>query len=99
MGLFCMAGPVLVHAYLHFSASMSFPGVSRHLRMSTLCWRTMVKASSSSRAWSSTGGGGDAMMVVELGMIARTFTETTGLPWRCHELQAYRWWAVHESRW
>jgi hypothetical protein len=27
--------------------------------MRTDCWRTTVKASSNSRAWSSTGGGGD----------------------------------------
>ena len=45
--------------YLHFSASMSFPGDSRHRRIKTPCWRTTVNASSSNRAWSSTGGGGD----------------------------------------
>lgn len=44
-------------AYLHLSASISFPGVSRHRRMSIVCWRTTASASSSSRAWSSTGGG------------------------------------------
>ena len=46
--------------YLHFSASISLPGVSRHRRMRTVCCLTTVKASSSSRAWSSTPGG-DAM--------------------------------------
>lgn len=46
-------------AHLHFRASMSFPGVSRHRRIRTVCWRTTVKASSSSLAWSSTGGGDD----------------------------------------
>lgn len=46
-----------MEAYLHFSASISLPGVSKQRRMSTACWRTTVNASSSSRAWSSTGGG------------------------------------------
>lgn len=47
----------LLHAYLHFSASINLPGVSRQRRISTACWRTTASASSSSRAWSSTGGG------------------------------------------
>jgi hypothetical protein len=48
-------------AYLHLSASISLPGVSRQRRMSIVCWRTTASASSSRRAWSSTGGG-DAMV-------------------------------------
>jgi hypothetical protein len=45
---------------LHLRASMSLPGVSRQRRIRSVCWRTTVKASSRSRAWSSTSGG-DAM--------------------------------------
>jgi hypothetical protein len=40
---------------------MSLPGVSRQRRIRSVCWRTTVKASSSSRAWSSTSGG-DAIL-------------------------------------
>ena len=50
--------------YLHLRASMSFPGVSRHRRMSTDCWRTTAKASSKRRAWSSTGAGGGGDVIV-----------------------------------
>ena len=32
---------------------MSLPGVSRHRRIMPVCWRTMPKASSSRRGWSS----------------------------------------------
>lgn len=46
---------------LHLRASMSLPGVSRQRRIRSVCWRTTVKASSSSRAWSSTSGG-DAIL-------------------------------------
>lgn len=49
-------------AHLHFKASMSFPGVSKHRRIKTVCCRTTVEASSSNRAWSSTGGGEDSMV-------------------------------------
>lgn len=52
----------MIASHLHLSASMSFPGVSRQRRIMTVCWRTTAKASSSNRAWSSTGGGGDAMV-------------------------------------
>lgn len=52
-----VVGGLAVVTYLHLSASISLPGVSRQRRISTACWRTTVKASSSSRAWSSTGGG------------------------------------------
>ena len=38
---------------------MSFPGVSKHRRISIVCWRTTDKASSSNLAWSSTAGGGE----------------------------------------
>ena len=44
-------------SYLHFNASMSFPGVSRHLRIRCVCCLTTASASSSSLAWSSTAGG------------------------------------------
>jgi len=50
--------------YLHLSASMSLPGVSKQRRIMTVCWRTTAKASSSNRAWSSMGGGGDAILIV-----------------------------------
>jgi hypothetical protein len=43
---------------------MSLPGVSRQRRMSVDCWRTTPRASSSRRAWSSTGGG-DAIVGAE----------------------------------
>ena len=42
---------------------MSFPGASKHRRIKTVCWRTTDKQSSSSRAWSSTGGGGEDAIV------------------------------------
>ena len=48
--------------YLHLSASMSFPGVSKQRRIITVCCLTTAKASSGSRAWSSTGGGVVAML-------------------------------------
>lgn len=44
-------------SYLHLSASISFPGVSKQRRIMTVCCLTTAKASSSRRAWSSTGGG------------------------------------------
>lgn len=52
-------------SYQHFRASISLPGVSRHLRMTEVCCRTATKASSRRRAWSS-GGAGVAMMQLEL---------------------------------
>ena len=45
---------------------MSWPGVSRHLRISDVCWRTATRASSSRRAWSSAGAG-VAIVAVVLG--------------------------------
>ena len=48
-------------AYLHFRASISLPGVSRHLRIKCVCCRTTASASSRRRAWSSIAGG-EAMM-------------------------------------
>lgn len=36
---------------------MSFPGVSRHFRIRWVCCLTIIKASSSSLAWSSAAGG------------------------------------------
>lgn len=47
--------------YQHLRASMSLPGVSMHLRMSDVCWRTATRASSRSLAWSS--GGADVAIV------------------------------------
>jgi hypothetical protein len=52
-------------SYLHLSASINLPGVSRQRRMSIVCWRTTARASSSRRAWSSTGGG-DAIVLLSL---------------------------------
>lgn len=43
--------------YQHFKASISFPGVSRHLRIRDVCWRTATSASSRRRAWSSSVAG------------------------------------------
>ena len=51
------AEPVRWMVYLHLRASISFPGVSKHLRISCVCWRTIIMASSSNLAWSSTPGG------------------------------------------
>ena len=62
-GRACTARMVLM-PYLHLSASISLPGVSKHRRIKIPCWRTTPKASSSSRAWSSTGGGGDEAAMV-----------------------------------
>lgn len=54
----------------HFRASISFPGVSKHLRMSAVCWRTATRASSRRRAWSSGGAGVDILTkVAEVGRI------------------------------
>lgn len=47
--------------YQHLRASMSFPGMSRHLRIRPVWWRTASRASLSRRAWSS-GGAGVAIM-------------------------------------
>lgn len=41
----------------HLRASISLPGVSRHLRIWTACCRTTPRASSSRRPWSSWVGG------------------------------------------
>jgi hypothetical protein len=46
----------------HFRASISFPGVSRHLRIKAVCWRTAMRASSRRRAWSSGGAGVDMVL-------------------------------------
>ena len=54
--------------YQHFSASMSFPGVSRHLRINAVCWRTAMRASSSRRAWSSGGAGADILELMRSSM-------------------------------
>ena len=48
--------------HLHFNASISFPGVSKHLRIRCVCCLTTVRASSNSLAWSSTAGG-EAMIL------------------------------------
>ena len=48
-----------MYVYLHFNASINFPGVSRHLLICTVCCLTTCSASSSRRCWSSTGGGED----------------------------------------
>jgi hypothetical protein len=50
--------------YQHFRASISFPGVSRHLRIRVVCWRTAMRASSRRRAWSSGGAGFDMVRVL-----------------------------------
>lgn len=47
---------------------MSLPGVSRHLRISTVCWRTAMRASSSSRAWSSATTGAAIVVGQEEGV-------------------------------
>jgi hypothetical protein len=49
-------------SYLHLRASISFPGVSKHLRMSCVCCRTWIKASSSNLPWSSMAGGDDMLL-------------------------------------
>lgn len=46
--------------YQHLRASMSLPGMSRHLRIRPVWWRTASRASLSRRTWSS-GGAGAAM--------------------------------------
>lgn len=46
---------------------MSFPGVSRHLRISEVCWRTASSASSSRRACSSGMTGEDMMKLLQRG--------------------------------
>ena len=55
IGLFKLTGFGFV--YLHLSASMSFPGVSKHFRISCVCCLTVIRESSSSLAWSSMAGG------------------------------------------
>ena len=55
----------LLPAHPHFRASMSFPGVSRHLRIWLACCLTIPSASSSRRPWSSAVGA-DAISFIVL---------------------------------
>lgn len=75
--------------YLHFNASISFPGVSKHLRIRCVCCLTTTNASSSSRAWSSTAGG---LAIVRFGYDYCTMAsggQTGGIGrLRCDQ----RWW-------
>src|SRR5271156_746218 len=57
-----LAFSVTTTTYPHLSASISFPGVSRHLRIIMDCCRTTPNASSNNLPWSSIAAGGVVAM-------------------------------------